>query len=714
VSEPEANAGRSWQAISDPTAAEVAARFDGPPPEYGLALWWGWEGPITEEVIRRDLDEIHARGVRCVMIEAGYDMLEPYLSPGWFALVRFAVEEARRRGMRVYLVDEGKYPSGFAGGRFSAECPNLRMQGLDVCERIAVAPGETLSRALFPEVVGAIAVNQVDGTSQTLDTRSGALRWTAPAGEATPAGRWEVWLVDHQFRTSVTRAASNPTRGKDAANSLCDYLNPAATRQFIAFTHEEYEQALGTEFGRTVLGFRGDEPDFAHVPWTPDLLAEFERHKGYDVHPYLASFFAPQPSDEARRARADYWDVWSDLFAERFFRVQAEWCAVRGLAYMVHLNHEDDMPALIRSEGSFFRAMRHVPVPGIDAIWNQIWPGRIADFPKLASSAAHLAGRPRAFSESFAAYRVRPTIDQAKWVIDYQFVRGINLLEVMFYPSSAAGRERSGWLASDRFPALAAYVQRAAYLLSLGRPTAQIALYYPTDSLWLGDEEADASTWAIAQALLERQRDFDFVDERALSSLLTLEDGVFRNLSGQGYCAVILPSLSSLSQAALARLRAFAASGGQVIFLGRAPLLVVDRTFLLATVPADTSWALHEPTGAFTDRVLSTLPHPDVALGRPCPAVKALHRRWSQIPVRGQDADLYFFFNESDQAQACQATLAGRGSAQVWDAASGQIEALPGALAQGAAVRVPLNLEAYESRFIVIGPQLLHCPVKEP
>ncbi len=695
---------RSWQAISVPTTAEVAAHFDSPPPEYGLVLWWGWEGPITEDVIRRDLDEILARGVRCVMIEAGYDMVEPYLSPGWFALVRFAVAEARRRGMRVYLVDEGKYPSGFAGGRFSAERPDLRMQGLGVCERIAVAPGETLSRQLPPEVLGAIAVNTVDQSSQALDTRSGTLRWTAPADEISSAGQWEVWLVDRGFRTSVTRAASNPTRGKDAANSLCDYLNPAATRQFIVFTHAGYEAVLGDEFGRTVLGFRGDEPDYAHVPWTPDLPTAFERRKGYDVRPHLASFFAPQPSDEAQRARADYWDVWSDLFSERFFRIQAEWCAAHGLAYLVHLNHEDKMAALVRSEGDFFRAMRYVPVPGVDAIWNQVWPDRVADFPKLASSAAHLAGRPRAFSESFAAYRVRPTVDQARWVIDHQFVRGINWLEVMFYPSSAAARERSGWLASDRFPALATYVQRASYLLSIGRPTAQIALYYPTDSLWLGDEAADGSAWAIARALLERQLDFDFVDERALSSLLTLEDGVLFNPSGQGYRAVVLPSLSALSQAALDRLRAFAASGGQVIFLGRTPSLTVDRTFLHAAGPADVNWALHEAAGALTDRVLGALPHPDVSLDPPCPPIKALHRRW-------QDADLYFFFNESDQAQACGATLVGRGPAQVWDAVSGKIEALPGAVPQGEAVRIPLALAAYESRFVVIGP---HLPAPAP
>ena len=686
---PDPRAFGSWAAVTVPDTTEVAARFSAPPPEYGLILWWGWDGPMTEAVIARDLDEIQARGVQCVMIEAGYGMTEPYLSPGWFELVRLTVEHARRRGMRVYLVDEGKYPSGFAGGRFSAEQPDLRMQGLDVAERIAVAPGEMLSRQLPPEVVGAIAVNRVDDTSQELDVCSGALCWTAPGSQ------WEVWLVDHQFRTSVTRAVSNPDRGKDATNSLCDYLNPVATRQFIAFTHEQYEAYLGAELGRTVLGFRGDEPDFAYTPWTPALPAEFERRKGYDVRPYLASFFAPRLTHTVRRAKADYWEVWSDLFGEHFFRIQAEWCSEHGLAYLVHLNHEDKMMALVRSEGDFFRAMRHVPVPGVDAIWNQIWPDRVADFPKLASSAAHLYGRPRAFSESFAAYRVRPTVEQAKWVIDHQFVRGINMLEVMFYPSSANPRERSGWLASERFPPLAGYVHRACYLLSSGQPAAQIALYYPTSSLWLGDEGADGSAWEVARQLLEHQRDFDFVDEHALSSLLVLKGGTLRNLSGQRYRAVILPSASVLSRCALERLEAFVHAGGRAIVLGQEPASVVDKTFLETFGPAELGWAILEPSGELTPRVLDVLPEPDVLLDRPCPSVKILHRRW-------RDADLYFFFNEGDEAQSLEATLAGSGRAQFWDAGSGHVLAVPCMAAGDGRASVSLTLAPYESRFVVL------------
>ena len=91
-----AAAGHPWQELNDPSAAEVAAHFSTPPPEYGLTIWWGWDGAITEEVINRDLDAFHAKGIRVVTIEAGYGLSTPYLSPGWFETIKLAVAEAKR------------------------------------------------------------------------------------------------------------------------------------------------------------------------------------------------------------------------------------------------------------------------------------------------------------------------------------------------------------------------------------------------------------------------------------------------------------------------------------------------------------------------------------------------------------------------------------------------------------------------------------------
>ncbi|GGF26787.1 glycosyl hydrolase [Hymenobacter cavernae] len=681
---------RPWQQLQQPTVVAVAAQFKTPPPEFGATVTWGWNGAITPQSISRDLDSLHARGVQAVTIEAGYDMGAAYLSTGWFELVKEAVNQAKRRNMRVWIIDEGKYPSGFAGGKFSAEKPELRMQGL-ATKTIKLAAGETFSQPMSARILGALAINTDDKSSQVLPIKGRKLTWKAPAGN------WQVLLVLHKFRTSVTRAANNATHGKDTLNSLCDYLNPAATRQFLEFTHVQYQKYIGDEFGQTVLGFRGDEPDYGFIPWTPALPAEFRRRKGYDITPYIASFFAPQPTYEQRRAKADFWDVWSDLFRDNFFKVQADWCAAHHLEYFVHLNHEEKMMELVRSEGDFFKDMRYVQIPGVDAIWSQIWPDKVADFPKLASSAAHLFGRPRSFSESFAAYSPAPTVAQAQWVIDHQLVRGINLFELMYAGGSAATGKMglSKYLAAPEFPALAAYLNRACYLLAQGSPATQIALYHPTPSLWLGDEEANQSTLAIAQQLLEHQRDFDFVDDYSLATGLTAGKGELKNVSGQSYRTVLIPSVSVLSKEVLARLRAFAQGGGQVIFLGKEPTLVAGSNYLKASSATALTWAVREPSGQLTPAVLAALPRADVTLDQPTPAVKYLHRRW-------QNADLYFFFNEGEQPVTRQLTVSGLGQAQLWDAANGTITNMAEARSGQEALTLPLQLAPHQTRFIVL------------
>ena len=200
-------------------------------------------------------------------------------------------------------------------------------------------------------------MNKENGKCCLLKIENGKLQWTAPEGN------WQILLVRHRFRTSVTRAGNNPTHGKDTLNALCDYLNPVAVRQFLEFTHVQYKKHIGDEFGKTFLGFRGDEPDYGFVPWTPALPEEFLKKKGYDVRPWVAAFLIKNPTDSMLRVKADYWDVWSDMFGENFFKVQADWCAANQLSYMVHLNHEDKMMALAQSSGDFFENLRHVQIP---------------------------------------------------------------------------------------------------------------------------------------------------------------------------------------------------------------------------------------------------------------------------------------------------------------------------------------------------------------
>jgi hypothetical protein len=679
---------RPWQQITVPSAREAAANFASPPAEYGMVLWWLWNGPMTEGAILRDLDDLHSHGVSSVMIWAYYGLEIEYLSDTWFERVHFAVAAARQRGMRVWLMDEGSYPSGFAGGAFTRQYPDQRMKALVANRGVAAEGGKPVALDLSPQVLAAWAVERDSGRAVTLEIVSGKLNWTPPPGH------WQISLVEWQYRTPATRYVGSPGFLKNTQYSMFDFLDPAATRRFLTIVHERYKRAIGDEFGKTVMGFMGDEPDCSPVPWTTRSLDEFQARKGYDLRPHLPGLVAPNPSEAARRVQADYWDVWSALLRDNFFRVQADWCASNGLEYIVHLNQDDNMPALVPLAGDYFRAMRSVQVPGVDAIWRQIWPGTVADFPKLASSAAHLNGRPRAFTESYAVYGRGLTLEQAKWVMDYQFVRGINLFESMAFFSDTrefrAYFQPPDWRSSpqwEQFSALAGYANRASYLLSIGTPAARIALFSPTASLWLGDTATHRATFDIARRLLETQRDFDFIDEQALGEPAAIGKGGLPNGSGQLYRAVVVPPGSVLSRKALETLRRFSSAGGTVVFAGGKPALAYDRTFRDANAPA-IDWGVADP-----EIRLDGLGAADVRFAAPAPSIKYLHRRW-------RDADLYFFFNESDSALEVAATLEGTGAVQDWDARTGAIRTF---VPRNTAEPMTLRLEAFGTRFVAIG-----------
>ncbi len=590
---------KPWQSLQNLTAAQVAARWQAPPPEYGPEPYYGLNGPVTLDQVRRDLDTMKRLGFEAVTVQAGYNMPFAYLSPEYFAFFRKFVEEAKKRDMRVWIVDDAGYPSGFAGGRFTSDKPDLRMQALEVARKIPVAAGTTLHETLDPDTVSAAAIDG-DGSAQPLPLHGDVLDWTAPAGQ------WTVLIVDHEFRTSPTRSDTNPRRVKDTEQSLEDYMNPAATAQYLLWTHEQYKHSVGDEFGKTILGFRGDEPDYSigGLPWTPAFFDRFKKIKGYDVQPYTA-LFAQTPSKrdpgiaihltpEQLRIKGDYDDVFSRLFAAGFFQPQGAWCAPNHLEYQVHLNHEEMEMALTHSEGSFFRDMRSVQVPGIDAIWHQIWTDTISDYPRLASSVSHVDGKQRAFTETFAAYRPVPDVAMARYILNEQFVRGVNLVEMMYFPATSAGpHPPPSFMADPAFPDLTAYVRRMSYLMSMGRPAAQVALYLPSSSMWLGDDAADTQFVSTERLLSEHQIDFDIVSDDALARDLQASHGTLQSLSGNVYRTVILPEPELLSQAAFNRLRAFAHDGGKVVFVGGTPRWIAGRTIRAArdAPAADFRWA---------------------------------------------------------------------------------------------------------------------------
>ena len=122
--------------MSGPARAPVLSFFS-----LALMAQKPWQRITVPPLADIAADSLAANGAYIVNFGPAQPMTPAYLSPEHLALTQFAVEEAAKRGMKVWLADEGSYPSRSAGGKISKEYPQLSMRGLAADIRIRVAPG---------------------------------------------------------------------------------------------------------------------------------------------------------------------------------------------------------------------------------------------------------------------------------------------------------------------------------------------------------------------------------------------------------------------------------------------------------------------------------------------------------------------------------------------------------------------------------------------
>ncbi|HDS74639.1 MAG TPA: hypothetical protein ENN56_03770, partial [Firmicutes bacterium] len=482
--------------------AEIRAALKDPGPTYRPMPMWFWNGRIDATEFVNQMDRMWSQGIRAFFIHPMPQEFRPndfvsgiegeYLGSEYMDAITKVVAAAAERDMRVWLYDEGGWPSGPNVGRVVAERPDLK---------------------------GKVARYNEQG---------------------------EVEILDRGYPV--------------------DLLDREATEIFITQVHEKYAAAVGDHFGSTILGFFTDEPRFAgrvggaEIPWTSKLPEQFKARKGYDISLGMAILFGLKASrtlDEGKRAQviSDFYDVVTSLWRENWWCVLAEWCHERSLMLTGHLAGEDSLVSHLTNGADFFRAMELVDWPGIDAIWRQIHPDtdRTAsnDFPKFASSAAHVTRKKRVISESFAVYGWDLTPDEMRWITNFQFVRGVNALSPMAFYSDTRGARKIGTM-SDQFGAnplfgsyksYADYTGRLAVLASIGSPVIETAIYYPIRSLWFQtDSTITNGLQTISRALLERQIDFDYVGDDAFAGA-TVADGRI-SVGDCSYSALVFPPTS--------------------------------------------------------------------------------------------------------------------------------------------------------------------------
>jgi hypothetical protein len=529
-----------------------SALFRRPPVDFYPSVFWNWNDQMSPQRIRQQLKDLadHELPALCILPmprdfrpdSTGNRLDVDYLSPEYFSRFKLAMDEARRLGMKAWLYDEGGWPSGSATGRVVKSEPNLGAQTL-VVERRQLSPGEK---------------------------------------PVTPPGAVAAFVENEKTLTIVRIRRSN---------FQSDHLNPAATKRFIDLTHEGYRRSMPEDFGSMFQWAFTDEPAATYfvpgeqMPWTADLPRIFRDQKGYDLIeslPLLLSNPVPQ-TPAAKRARIDFFDVWSRLFQEAYLFPIRDWCRRYGLLSGGHFGGEDETMGSARyGYGHILRAMRGLDMPGVDTIWRQLYPGqRNHHFPRYAGSVGRQEGSRLVLTESFCVYGNGLTLAEMKWLIDYQYVRGCNITMMGNYPAGTSGNLMSGerphygpmnplW---DYQPLFQNYAARLGYMLSLGEGATEVGLYFPVRDLWAAapaksSPEAQAND-DVALELEKHQVDFDFVDDDLLKPE-AVSGGVLH--AGRMSYPTLVFSLTHAMPARSAQILArFVRGGGRLVAVGALP-----------------------------------------------------------------------------------------------------------------------------------------------
>lgn len=495
---------------SDIDFTQALESNDNPP-----IFWsWVWNGPLTQEKIRKELDDFAEAGIRGLYIipepkefrpTTLRTYLEPpYMSDDYLKLYRYAVEYALSKDIKLWLYDEGGWPSGGACG---------------------------LTKKAFPDS----------------DPRVLSRRETEPAGGVYSPSRNTLAAFD---RNGVRIKPGSACDGRITEYfsephycgvNLVDLTRKDVTRAFLSTTHEKYLSSLRDLVAEKIPYMFTDEPQLVDFAWSDDLPSRFITEFGYDILDYLPELFSPS-TERGEQALIDYKKLLGILFDENFLTPCADWCHAHGMGLCGHLDQDNILEGSPAGQyGSGLRLLRRFDLPGVDVIWQQIFPGKPVDgfsfFPKLASSAARQSGSELSLSESFAVYGDGLTSDQMRYVINYQFLLGINVFNFMTLPY---GREKAlavnmrpmpcpekpGFFSMDH---IYKPTELLSKLMSTGKRACDTALYLPSADISLGGEigkKAADSFTARGEKLLAAMIDFDIIDDEAILNAKHSKEGL--------------------------------------------------------------------------------------------------------------------------------------------------------------------------------------------
>ena len=486
-----------------------------------------WLRGEERNLIEKEIDSIYNNNIRAFIVESRTH--PDFCGEGWWRDMDIVLSKAKALGMRVWVLDDKHYPTGFANDKF-LEHPELTQwhiaeRNADIigCKsgklRIGCLPEDRLLFAAAYPYQG----KNIDYASPVFLTA------------AFENNFLYFDLPEKPYRIVTVWKTRDGGRG-----DRMDLINPASVQLLIDVVYEPHYARYKELFGNTFAGFFSDEPGFYNdynvcalkrsvniyetklgtegmsYPFSDELLTRLYAHPLHIKESDLVALWTLRDERDSE-IRCAYMDIVTDLYAEHFSGNIGKWCRDRGVQYIGHIIEDMNCHThLGLGPGHYFKSQTGQNMAGIDIVLHQLEPGYnelrhlapICDgyadpeffdhtLSALAFSEAHIDAYKKGYSvcEIFGAYGWGLDITKMKWLLDMMLVGGINHFVPHAFCSNfpepdcpphfhAQGNNPQ----EEAFGYLMKYAEQMCNMFSNGVPVVNIGVLYHAEADWSGRE----------------------------------------------------------------------------------------------------------------------------------------------------------------------------------------------------------------------------------
>ncbi|MDD4591026.1 MAG: glycosyl hydrolase [Parabacteroides sp.] len=607
--------------------------------------WWWFGNAVDSQNLSYNLEQYAKAGLRGVEITPIYGVQGndahdiPFLSPRWMQMLQYTENECHRLHIEADMNTGTGWP--FGGPYVSIADAATKA----IFQEYTLQKGQRLDVAIEPADVKQQSVAKLSrlmaysdrGQVVNLTSRvhSKHLLWTAPEGS------WRIIaLFDGKSFEQVKRASPG------GEGLVLDHFSSTAVAHYLAHFEQAFK-ASATPYPHT---FFNDSYEVYIADWSPSLLNEFIRRRGYRLEDHFPEFLdATRLSDGSRpevtaRIVSDYRETLSDMLQYNFTRQWTHWAHSHGVitrnqahgspGNLIDLYASVDIP---ECEGF---GLSQFNIPGLrqDSLTRVNYSD--LSMMKYASSAAHISGKQYTSAETLTwlTEHFRTSLSQCKPDVDLMFAAGVN--HIFFHGTPYSPREAvwPGWLfyASVNMsptnsiwrdaPAFFEYITRCQSFLQSGKPDNDFLIYLPIYDIWqeqpgryLAFEISNMKERApkfidIINKVTQSGYDVDYVSDAFILGT-RYESGRLVTSGGTRYKAIIIPAVRLMPDKVLYHLMQLAGEGADIVFVGNYPKDVPGYGHLASRRALFSKVSARLPKVSFATAIATSFQHGRIITG---------------------------------------------------------------------------------------------------